>query len=291
MASQSAPRAGGRRARVGAGGGSSPLPSRARERIRKELRQLWVDPPPFCRPGPSPVTDLLRWEAIIDGPDGSPYAGGTFPVDVRFRRDHPFVPPKITFKTKVYHPNINGKGRMVLDIFKENWSPALTIDKLLISIVSVLNDPVLDHPANLDVAALYESDVKLYEKKARAWTLKYASTPVASYYPEKGDEHWQDYCDAIAAHCEWKGRRDAKKHCAVAVAAATAAASPASPAAAGRSTAVVASPSSSSAGRSTVVVASRPPGKGVGLLWSRAVSCCRLIGAGSSSPCHLLRVP
>ncbi|KAL6633650.1 hypothetical protein ACP70R_026321 [Stipagrostis hirtigluma subsp. patula] len=195
MANQSTP--GGRRARTDAGASPSPW---AEGRIRKELQQLRVDPPPFCRPGASPVTDLFRWEAIIDGPEGSPYAGGTFPVDIKFHRDHPFKPPKITFKTKVYHPNINAKGQMVLDIFKGNWSPAMTIDKALISIVSVLNDPMLDYPVNGDIADLYESDIKLYESKARAWTLMYASTPVVSYYPQKGDEHWQDYCAAVAAH-------------------------------------------------------------------------------------------
>ncbi|CAN6280161.1 unnamed protein product [Urochloa humidicola] len=171
-----------------------------KRRIRKELHRLWVDPPAFCRPGASPVTDLFHWEVVIDGPDGTPYAGGTFPVDVQFTDVHPFRPPKICFKRKVYHPNINSEGQMVLDIFHDKWSPALGIEKLLLSIVSVLYDPMLDRPINGDIARLYETDIKLYEKKARAWTRRYASTPVASYYPEKGDENWEDYCDAIAAH-------------------------------------------------------------------------------------------
>ena len=72
-----------------------------RGRIRRELRLIWVEPPAFCQPGASPVTDLLHWEVVIDGPDGRPYAGGTFPVDVDFVADYPFKPPKITFKTKV----------------------------------------------------------------------------------------------------------------------------------------------------------------------------------------------
>ncbi|TVU28308.1 hypothetical protein EJB05_19821 [Eragrostis curvula] len=169
-------------------------------RIRKELHQFWVDPPPFCRPGRSPVTDLLHWEVIIDGPEDSPYAGGTFPVDVQFPCDNPFKPTKITFKTKVFHPNIDSEGQMVLDIFKENWSPAMTINTLLLSIVSVLYDPMLDYPINSDIARLYQRNIKLYEEKARAWTRKYSSEPVVSYYPEKGDEHWQEYRDAFAAH-------------------------------------------------------------------------------------------
>jgi len=77
-----------------------------RRRIRRELRMIWLDPPAFCRPGASPVTDLLHWEVVIDGPDGSPYAGGTFPVDINFVGNYPFKPPKITFKTKVRTPTI-----------------------------------------------------------------------------------------------------------------------------------------------------------------------------------------
>lgn len=45
---------------------------------------------------------------------------------------------------------------MVLDIFREKWSPALTIEKLLLSIVSVLHDPMLDHPINGHIARLLQ---------------------------------------------------------------------------------------------------------------------------------------
>ncbi|KAF8737540.1 hypothetical protein HU200_014086 [Digitaria exilis] len=185
---------------------SSPTPTNKaaepsnRRKIRKELNHLWVDPPPFCRPGASPVTDLLHWEAIIDGPTGSPYAGGTFPVRVDFSDDHPMKPPTIAFMCKVYHPNVDSEGKMVLDIFKEEWSPILTIEKLLLSMVSVLYDPMLDRPINGRIARLYKSDVKMYERKAMGWTRRYASTPVVSYYPEKGDDNWGEYCDAIAVH-------------------------------------------------------------------------------------------
>ncbi|CAL4934971.1 unnamed protein product [Urochloa decumbens] len=170
------------------------------KRIRKELREIWVDPPPFCRPGASPVTDLLHWEVIIDGPDGSPYAGGTFPVDVDFACLYPLRPPKITFKTKVYHPNIDSKGEMTLDVFHyKNWSLTMTVHDLLLLIISVLYDPMLDgHPVNDEVNELYESDIELYEQMARAWTCEYSSTPIVSYYPTKKDERWLDHCAAVA---------------------------------------------------------------------------------------------
>ncbi|KAM0863454.1 hypothetical protein ACQ4PT_044587 [Festuca glaucescens] len=60
------------------------------KRIRKELSVLWIDPPAFCRPGSSPMTDPYHFEVIIDGPASSPYAGGTFPLDVVLPKDYPF---------------------------------------------------------------------------------------------------------------------------------------------------------------------------------------------------------
>uniref|UniRef100_A0A0D9VKC5 UBC core domain-containing protein n=1 Tax=Leersia perrieri TaxID=77586 RepID=A0A0D9VKC5_9ORYZ len=154
-----------------------------RRRLGKELCKFWLDPPPYCRPGASPVKDHLHFEVVIDGPAGTPYAGGTFPIDVQFPTNYPFRPPKLTFKTKVYHPNIDGKGRMALDIFQDRWSPAFTISSLLLSFVSILFDPLLDHPTNHYIAHQYKYKYEQYEKKAMAWTQKYSSKPIVSHYP------------------------------------------------------------------------------------------------------------
>ena len=64
------------------------------KRIQKELSEMLIDPPAFCRPGASPVTDPYHFEVVIDGPAGSPYAGGTFPLDVMIPKDYPFKPPQ-----------------------------------------------------------------------------------------------------------------------------------------------------------------------------------------------------
>lgn len=64
------------------------------------------------------------------GPGDSPYTGGVFFVNITFPPDYPFKPPKVTFSTKVYHPNVNSQGSICLDILKEQWSPALTISKV-----------------------------------------------------------------------------------------------------------------------------------------------------------------
>jgi len=75
------------------------------------------------------------------GPEGSPYAGGIYFLKINFPEEYPFKPPKIVFRTRVYHCNINARGEICLDVLKDNWSPALTISKVLLSICSLLTDP------------------------------------------------------------------------------------------------------------------------------------------------------
>jgi ubiquitin-conjugating enzyme E2 D/E len=109
----------------------------ALKRINKELQDLGKDPPSNCSAGPV-GDDLFHWQATIMGPDDSPYSGGVYFLNIHFPADYPFKPPKINFTTRIYHCNINANGGICLDILKDQWSPALTISKVLLSICSLL---------------------------------------------------------------------------------------------------------------------------------------------------------
>ncbi|XAR68697.1 Ubiquitin--protein ligase [Bertholletia excelsa] len=171
----------------------------ASKRILKELKDLQKDPPTSCSAGPV-AEDMFHWQATIMGPSDSPYAGGVFLVSIHFPPDYPFKPPRylvngtvivmprkekvvhcwpkeiehVAFKTKVFHPNINSNGSICLDILKEQWSPALTISKVLLSICSLLTDPNPDDPLVPEIAHMYKTDRAKYETTARSWTQKYA---------------------------------------------------------------------------------------------------------------------
>jgi len=147
----------------------------ALKRINKEYRDLQKDPPANTSAGPVNESDMFNWKATIMGPEDSPYAGGLFFLNIHFPTDYPFKPPKVQFTTKIFHPNINSNGGICLDILKDQWSPALTISKVLLSICSLLTDPNPDDPLVPEIAQMYKKDRKKFDETAKQWTRKYAT--------------------------------------------------------------------------------------------------------------------
>ena len=145
----------------------------ASKRINKELQDLGKDPPANCSAGPV-GDDLFHWQATIMGPPDSPYTGGVFFLNINFPPDYPFKPPKVTFTTKIYHPNVNSNGSICLDILNAQWSPALTTSKVILSICSLLTDPNPDDPLVPEIARIYKTDIAKYNATAKEWTQKYA---------------------------------------------------------------------------------------------------------------------
>ncbi|XP_017130089.1 ubiquitin-conjugating enzyme E2-24 kDa [Drosophila elegans] len=142
------------------------------KRIQKELDEITRDPPANCSAGLK-EDNLYEWESTIVGPSESVYEGGMFCLDIHFPKDYPFKPPKVKFRTPVYHCNIN-LGYICLDILKENWSPALTISKVLLSISSLLTDCNPDDPLVGSIAKQYVLNREEHDKTARLWTKRYA---------------------------------------------------------------------------------------------------------------------
>lgn len=144
-------------------------------RIMKELNTMMSsESTPYISAAPVDMKkDMLNWQAVLLGPPDSVYAGGIFKLSIVFPPDYPFKAPKIEFLTRIYHCNILNKT-ICIDILKNQWSPALTIDKVLISLHSLLSDPNPDDPLNREAAIKYKSDRTEYNKIAREWTRKYA---------------------------------------------------------------------------------------------------------------------
>ncbi len=151
------------------------------KRLNIQYREFLKDPTSLCYAEPKDLEkDITHWTGYIDGPEQTPYVSGRFYLIIDFPSDYPFKPPDVRFTTPIYHPNISTKGEICLDILHSQWSPALTIRALLISICSLLTDPNLDHGLNREALKCYQTDQKLYEERAREWTRKYASKRVNS---------------------------------------------------------------------------------------------------------------
>lgn len=143
------------------------------KRIQRELADFLLDPPPNCSVEPN-MHNIYEWAACIAGPQGSPYEGGRFLLDIHFTREHPFKPPRVVFRTRIYHCNVDGRGHICLDILKDAWSPALTVSKILLSVSSLLTDCNPKDPVSPTIASQYVTDRAEHDRIARLWTERYA---------------------------------------------------------------------------------------------------------------------
>ncbi|KAL3982842.1 Ubiquitin-conjugating enzyme E2 N domain protein [Acanthocheilonema viteae] len=143
-------------------------------RITKETQRLMADPVP----GISAVPDdnnARYFHVIIAGPEGSPFAGGVFKLELFLPEEYPMAAPKVRFMTKIYHPNIDKLGRICLDILKDKWSPALQIRTVLLSIQALLSAPNPDDPLATDVAEQWKNNESDAIRIAQEWTRIHAN--------------------------------------------------------------------------------------------------------------------
>ncbi|XP_058796697.1 uncharacterized protein LOC131667355 isoform X2 [Phymastichus coffea] len=144
-----------------------------RNRLRIELKGLRCDPPEGI--AATPLDQMCcHWQATITGPSGSPYEGGIFYLYLQVPYSYPMRPPVVRFLTKILHPNVSRHGDVGIDSIHHNWSLALTISKVLISVQSLLTDPYCQVCMESELGDMYMNDRTRFEEIARAWTLKYA---------------------------------------------------------------------------------------------------------------------
>ena len=133
----------------------------------KDYEEMQNDPPYGISASPSNMEDLFLWDAMISGPDDSPWEGGMFSLQLKFSENYPSVPPLVRFTTPIFHPNVFVDGLICLDIIKEKWSPINTVSIVLTSIQSLLNDPNPNSPANPEAANLLVKNYKEYKRRVR----------------------------------------------------------------------------------------------------------------------------
>ncbi|KAF3851608.1 hypothetical protein F7725_013380 [Dissostichus mawsoni] len=134
----------------------------ASRRLAKELEEIRRSGMKNFRNIQVEESNLLSWQGLI------------VPNRNHFPTEYPFKPPKITFKTKIYHPNIDEKGQVCLPVISaENWKPATKTDQVIQSLIALVNDPQPEHPLRADLAEEYSKDRKKFLKNAEEFTKKH----------------------------------------------------------------------------------------------------------------------
>ncbi|RPA87060.1 ubiquitin-conjugating enzyme [Ascobolus immersus RN42] len=157
----------------------------ASRRLLHEYRALSLSPPDGITAGPSSEDDLFTWECLIAGPSGTPFEGGVFPAELKFPHDYPLSPPTMKFTCEMFHPNIYKDGTVCISILhapgddpnmyesaSERWSPVQSVEKILLSVMSVLAEPNDESGANIDASKVWRENRKQYEAEVRRCVRK-----------------------------------------------------------------------------------------------------------------------
>ncbi|XP_034429550.1 ubiquitin conjugating enzyme E2 A, like isoform X2 [Hippoglossus hippoglossus] len=105
----------------------------ARRRLMRDFKRLQEDPPAGVSGAPS-ENNIMAWNAVIFGPEGTPFEDGTFKLIVEFTEEYPNKPPTVRFVSKMFHPNVYADGSICLDILQNRWSPTYDVSSILTSI-------------------------------------------------------------------------------------------------------------------------------------------------------------
>lgn len=186
------------------------MSSTRERRILKELNDIQQDKDNSgVLATPVDPANLTHLKGTFPGPPDTPYAGGTYTVDIQIPDMYPFKSPIMKFDTKMWHPNISSQtvsrsphlsalplspginlsaclkltiayrsqGAICLDVLGSGWSPVGTIKTALLSLRMLLEAPNPKDPQDAEVAKMMMDDHEYFESVAHDWAVKYAAAP------------------------------------------------------------------------------------------------------------------
>lgn len=134
-------------------------------RILQEIKDAKMNENPNIQWDLKDQSDNKKWHAFIIGPEGTPYHRFKLTLDIELPDNYPFAAPQVSFTANIWHPNVSTDGRICLDILQSNWTPALKLSSVLLSISSLLGDPNPTSPLNGEAGKQYISYRKEYNRK------------------------------------------------------------------------------------------------------------------------------
>ncbi|KAJ3729112.1 ubiquitin-conjugating enzyme/RWD-like protein [Lentinula guzmanii] len=146
----------------------------ALRRLMRELSELEKSPPEGIRVQTS-EDNILDVVGIIEGPEGTPYAGGYFKVKFRFTEEFPAAPPKCTFATKIFHPNVSSSGEICVNTLKKDWKSTYGIGHILVTVKCLLIYPNPESALDEEAGKLLLEDYQAYASRAKLITSVHAT--------------------------------------------------------------------------------------------------------------------
>lgn len=118
---------------------------------------------------------LTEFQAVIRGPENTPFEGGEFLVKLEIGDDFPQKPPKGYFLTKIFHPNVHpDTGAICLSTLSSDWTEDMCLDHLLLTIRCLLIEPNAESALNEEAGRLLLENYDDYCAKAKLMTQIHA---------------------------------------------------------------------------------------------------------------------
>jgi len=148
----------------------------ALKRLQSEYKQYLKEPNYFYSVELNSL-NFFTWNVLIIGPPDSVFEGGIFKCQLKFPLDYPNKPPEFKFLTSFPHPNIYPDGKVCISILHdgkdewgyediaERWKPSHSVDSIIMSILSMLNNPNFESPANVSASVMWSNDWEQYKKQ------------------------------------------------------------------------------------------------------------------------------
>ena len=99
---------------------------------------------------------------VVLSPGEGFYKGGSFTFNLEFTEEYPIEPPSVVCLNRIFHPNIDIKGRICLNILREDWSPVLDLNSIIVGLLFLFFECTPKDPLNKDAAQLLEMDSNMF---------------------------------------------------------------------------------------------------------------------------------
>lgn len=134
-------------------------------RLQKDLSQLEEDSTWTIKfPDPN---NRFHFIWIYSPPRDCLYGEGTFRFSFDIPDSYPHQPPKVLCQQKIYHPNIDTEGHVCLNVLREDWTPALSVQSVLFGLQMLFMSPNPEDPLNKEAAQNMKDDYAEFKRNVR----------------------------------------------------------------------------------------------------------------------------